>query len=53
MSYLVGKLLIEDLQREVKEKMRNNFSLKFFHDIILKCGDLPYFLLKEYFDGII
>ncbi|MHA2473512.1 MAG: DUF885 domain-containing protein [Promethearchaeota archaeon] len=53
MSYLVGKLLIEDLRREVKEKMRNNFSLKFFHDIFLKCGDLPYFLLKEYFDEII
>ena len=50
LSYLVGKLLIEDLRREVEEKMGDKFSLKFFHDIILRCGDLPYFLLREYFE---
>lgn len=49
-SYLIGKLLIEDLQREVEEKMGNKFSLKFFHDTILRSGDLPYYLLKEYFE---
>jgi len=52
-SYLIGKLLIEDLRREVKENMGNKFSLKFFHDTILRSGDLPYYLLKEYFDEII
>jgi uncharacterized protein (DUF885 family) len=52
-SYLIGKLLIEDLRREVEEKMGNKFSLKFFHDTILKSGDLPYCLLKEYFNEII
>ena len=50
LSYLVGKLLIEDLRQEVEEKMGKKFSLKFFHDIILRCGDLPYFLLREYFE---
>jgi len=50
LSYLVGKLLIEDLRQEVEEKMGNKFSLKFFHDTILRSGDLPYFLLKEYFE---
>lgn len=50
LSYLSGKLLIEDLLQDVKEKMGSQFSLKFFHDTILQCGDLPYFLLKEYFD---
>ena len=49
-SYLIGKLLIEDLHREVEEKMGNKFSLKFFHDTILRSGDLPYYLLKEYFE---
>jgi len=49
-SYLIGKLLIEDLRQEVEEKMGNKFSLKFFHDTILRSGDLPYFLLKEYFE---
>ena len=49
LSYLIGKLLIQDLRREVEEKMGSQFSLKFFHDTILKSGDLPYYLLKEYF----
>jgi len=50
LSYLIGKLLIEDLRREVEEKMGSNFSLKFFHDTILRSGDLPYYLLKEDFE---
>ena len=50
LSYLIGKLLIEDLRREVEEKMGSKFSLKFFHDTILRSGDLPYYLLKEYFE---
>ena len=50
LSYITGKLLIDDLRREVEEKMGNKFSLKFFHDTILRCGDLPYHLLKDYFE---
>jgi uncharacterized protein (DUF885 family) len=50
LSYLVGKLLIEDLRNEVEEKMGSKFNLKFFHDTILQSGDLPYYLLKEYFE---
>jgi hypothetical protein len=50
LSYLIGKLLIQDLKKEVEDKMGNKFSLKFFHDTILRSGDLPYFLLKEYFE---
>lgn len=50
LSYLIGKLLIEELLREVKQTMGNKFSLKFFHDTILSSGDLPYYLLKEYFE---
>lgn len=50
LSYLVGKLLINDLLSEVEEIMGPNFSLKFFHDTILRSGDLPYYLLKVYFE---
>ena len=50
LSYLIGKLLIEDLRREVEEKMGSNFSLKFFHDTILRSGDLPYYLLIKVFE---
>lgn len=53
LSYLVGKLLINNLQEEMEEKMGSKFSLKFFHDTILRSGDLPYYLLKEYFGEII
>ncbi|MFX0058218.1 MAG: DUF885 domain-containing protein [Candidatus Heimdallarchaeota archaeon] len=49
-SYLIGKLLIDDLRREVEEKMGSDFSLKFFHDTILRSGDLPYYLLKINFE---
>ncbi|MFX1504293.1 MAG: DUF885 family protein, partial [Promethearchaeota archaeon] len=50
LSYITGKLLIDDLRLKVEEKMGDKFSLKFFHDTILRSGDLPYFLLKEYFE---
>jgi len=50
LSYLTGKLLIEELRIEVEEKMGSRFNLKDFHDTILKSGGLPYFLLKEYFE---
>ena len=53
LSYLVGKLLIQELRGELEEKMGQKFSLKFFHDTILRSGDLPYFLLKEYFEETI
>jgi hypothetical protein len=50
LSYLTGKLLIDELRKEVEEKMGDKFTLKFFHDTILQSGDLPYYLLKEYFE---
>ena len=49
-SYVIGKLLIEDLRREMEERLGTKFSLKFFHDTILRSGDLPYYLLKEYIE---
>jgi uncharacterized protein (DUF885 family) len=50
LSYLIGKLLIEDLLKDLREKMGNDFSLKFFHDSLLRSGDLPYCLLKKYLE---
>ncbi|MFX1249942.1 MAG: DUF885 domain-containing protein, partial [Promethearchaeota archaeon] len=50
LSYLIGKLLIQDIRHEVKIKQGDQFKLKNFHDIILKSDDLPYYLLKELFD---
>ena len=50
LSYLVGKLLIDDLRKEVKEKMGDKFSLKFFHDTILQSASMPYFYLRQLFN---
>ncbi|MHA2247265.1 MAG: DUF885 domain-containing protein [Candidatus Hodarchaeales archaeon] len=51
LSYLIGKLLIQNLRQKVEEKQGENFKLKEFHDTILKSGDLPYYLLKELFEA--
>ncbi|MFW9903252.1 MAG: DUF885 domain-containing protein [Candidatus Thorarchaeota archaeon] len=50
LSYLIGKLLIQNLRQEVETKQGAQFNLKDFHNTILKSGDLPYYLLKELFD---
>lgn len=50
LSYLIGKLLIQNLRHEVETKQGAQFKLKDFHDTILKSGDLPYYLLRELFD---
>ncbi|MFX0210618.1 MAG: DUF885 domain-containing protein [Candidatus Hodarchaeota archaeon] len=50
LSYLIGKLLIQNLRQEVEIKHGDQFNLKEFHDTIIKSGDLPYYLLKELFD---
>lgn len=49
LSYLIGKLLIQQLRQEVEKKQGDQFNLKDFHDTIIKSGDLPYYLLKELF----
>ncbi|MFX0094040.1 MAG: DUF885 domain-containing protein [Candidatus Hodarchaeota archaeon] len=50
LSYLIGKILIDDLRQKVEKQMGERFSLKFFHDTILQSGFLPYYLLKKHFE---
>ncbi len=50
LSYLLGKHLILKLKEEVKQKMGNKFSERFFHDVVTANGELPMFLLKKVFD---
>ncbi|MFX0151171.1 MAG: DUF885 domain-containing protein [Candidatus Hodarchaeota archaeon] len=50
LSYLIGKVLIQDLRDRVEEALGDKFSLKFFHDTLLKSCDLPYYMLKELFE---
>ena len=50
LSYLLGKHMILELREEVKRKMGDKFSLKFFHDTITANGYLPLSLLRRVFD---
>ena len=50
LSYLLGKHLILNLKEEVKRKMGDKFSEKFFHDTVLADGYLPISMLRKIFD---
>jgi len=50
LSYLLGKHLILQLRDDIKKRMGNSFSEKFFHDTITANGELPIALLREVFD---
>ena len=50
LSYLLGKLLIQELRKEQEKELGNSFNLKDFHDKILYSGSLPYYLLKKEFE---
>jgi uncharacterized protein (DUF885 family) len=50
LSYLLGKHLILQLREEVKQKMGEKYSEKFFHDTITANGYLPISILRKVFD---
>jgi len=50
LSYLLGKHLILQLRKEVKQKMGAKYNEKFFHDVITANGLLPISLVKKLFD---
>jgi uncharacterized protein (DUF885 family) len=50
LSYLLGKHLILKLKEEVRQKMGDKFSERFFHDTILADGYLPISMLRKIFD---
>jgi len=50
LSYLLGKHLLLKLKEEVKQKMGDKFSERFFHDTVAANGELPMFLLRKVFD---
>ncbi len=50
LSYLLGREMIKELKKDVKEKMGDDFDEKFFHDTILYSGSVPMKYLREIFD---
>ena len=49
LSYLLGKHLILELKKEIKEKMGSKFSERFFHDTLIANGYLPMSLVRKVF----
>jgi len=50
LSYLLGKHLILQLRDEIKQKMGDSYTDKFFHDTITHNGNLPITFLRKVFD---
>ncbi len=50
LSYLLGKHMIMELKKEVKDDMGDEYSEKFFHDTILYAGSVPFTHLRELFN---
>jgi uncharacterized protein (DUF885 family) len=48
LAYMVGKLRIVALRRELEAKLGPRFSLPRFHDVVLGSGALPLALLEEH-----
>jgi uncharacterized protein (DUF885 family) len=49
LSYLLGKHMMMQLQRDVQEHLKENYSDRRFHDAFLQAGPLPFLWLREEF----
>jgi len=49
-SYKIGMIKILELRDKMKERLKDNFDIKKFHDLILKNGALPLDVLEKYLD---
>lgn len=50
LSYLLGKHLILQLRENVRSRMGQSFSLKFFHDTLLQAGNMPITFMERIFE---
>ncbi len=50
LSYKIGQLKIEELRDKYKKQLGQKFSLKYFHDAVLKAGCLPLSIFENYMD---
>ncbi len=48
LSYKIGQLKIEELRDKYKKQLGEKFSLKYFHDAVLKAGSLPLSVFENY-----
>lgn len=50
LSYKIGQMKIEELRDRYMKQLGNRFSLKHFHDAVLKGGSLPLTVFENYMD---
>ena len=50
LSYKIGQLKIEELRDKYRKQLGRKFSLKYFHDAVLKGGSLPLTVFEKYMD---
>jgi uncharacterized protein (DUF885 family) len=50
-SYKTGELKIKELRNKYQQQLGSKFSLKSFHDAILKGGSMPLVVFEKYMDG--
>lgn len=53
LSYKIGELKIRELRKRAEEKLGDKFNIREFHDVILKDGAVPLFILEELVDDYI
>ncbi len=52
-AYKIGMLKIVELREKAKEALGENFDLREFHDVILRNGAVPLYVLQEQVNGYI
>ena len=50
LSYLIGKFMLLEVRDEVREKMGEKYTDKFFHNVILDSGGFPIHFLRRLYD---
>ena len=52
-SYKIGELKIRELRRKAEAALGNDFDLRTFHDVLLRNGSVPLFILEKEVDDLI
>lgn len=50
LSYKIGQLKITEIRDKIKKQLGNKFSIRDFHDTILKGGAMPLTVFENYMD---
>lgn len=49
-SYMIGMLKILDLRKKAKDRLKDKFDIREFHDVVLRGGAVPLKILEEQVD---